>query len=111
MSTTTGLSTFPGEPLLLKFKLSLSVVLGSVNTVVRVVDKVWPWNDVTECGRIARVPVSNSLHVLGHLGLSVQGLALLNLVDHFAHVHLDLAAVLTRTVEAHCPVLACGGNI
>ena len=91
----------PTTPLLFQLQFSLAVVLGSVHAVVRVVDKVWPCEDVRKCGGVTRVPVCNSLHVLGHLGGSVQRLALLDFVDHLAHVHLDLAAVLAGTVEAH----------
>jgi hypothetical protein len=97
-------SPFPGLPLLLQFQLGLSVVLGRVDSMVGVVDKVWPWENVRERCRVSRVPVRNALHVLGHLGRAVERLALLDLVDHLPHIHLDLAAVFTGSVEAHYSV-------
>jgi hypothetical protein len=95
-------SSLPGLPLLLQFQFGLSVILRGIDSVVRVVDKVWPWENVRERCRVSRVPVCNTLHVLGHLRGSVERLALLDLVDHLPHVHLYLAAVLTGSVEAHC---------
>lgn len=90
--------------LLLQLQLGLAVVLGRVDAVVGVVDEVGPRQDVGECGCVARVPVGNALHVLGHLCGAVQRLATLDLVDHLAHVLLNLAAVLARAVEAGCLV-------
>jgi hypothetical protein len=70
--------------------------------MVWVVDKVGPQEDVAESGCVSRVPVCDTLHVFGHLGGAVEGLALLDLVDHLPHVHLDLAAVLADSVETAC---------
>jgi hypothetical protein len=95
-------STLPGLPLLLQLQLSLSVVLGGIHAVVWVVDEVGPHHNVCESSCVSRVPVCDALHVLGHLGGAVERLALLDLVDHFPHVHLDLAAVLAGSVEATC---------
>jgi hypothetical protein len=95
-------STLPGLPLLFQLQLGLSVVLGGVHAVVWVVDEVGPHHNVSESACVSRVPVCNALHVLGHLGGAVERLALLDLVNHFPHVHLDLAAVLAGSVEAAC---------
>jgi hypothetical protein len=91
----------PRSPLLFQLQLGLAIVLGRVHTVVRVVDKVWPREDMSKCSRVTRVPVRNTLHVLGHLSSSVQRLAFLDFVDHFPHVHFDFAAVLAGAVETH----------
>jgi hypothetical protein len=96
--------TLPRLPLLLQLQLSLSVVLGGIHAVVWVVDKVGPHHDVCESSCVPRVPVCNALHVLGHLGGAVERLALLDLVDHLPHIHLNLAAVLTGAVKAACPL-------
>src|SRR5690242_9870358 len=63
--------------LLLQLQLGLAVVLGRVDAVVGVVDQVRPRQDVGECGCVARVPVGDALHVLGHLGGAVERLAAL----------------------------------
>ena len=68
--------------------------------MVGVVDKVGPGQDVGKDAGEARIAVGDALHVLGHLALAVQRLSSLDLVDHLAHVHLDLTSVLAGAVEA-----------
>jgi len=70
--------------------------------MVGVMNEVGPRQHVGKGGRVARVPVGNALHILGHFGRAVQRLAALDLVDHLTHVHVDLAAVLAGAVEARC---------
>lgn len=41
-----------------------------------------------------------TLHVFCELRFSVERLALLDFVDHFSHIHLDLATVFAGTIEA-----------
>lgn len=67
-----------------------------------VVDKVDPWDDVDEEFGVTRVTGSHALEVGGHLGLAVQRLALLDLIDHLASVALNLSGVLGETVETFC---------
>lgn len=64
--------------------------------------KVDPWDDVDEEFGVPRVTGSHTLEIGGHLGLAVQGLTLLDLIDHLACVTLDLSAVLSETVETFC---------
>jgi len=86
----------------LEFPLSLLVVLCRVDTVLVVVDKVEPGHHVDPNARVAGLARGDALHVLGELGGTVQFLAALDLVDHFAHVHVDFAAVFGEAVEAVC---------
>lgn len=67
-----------------------------------VVDKVEPGHRVDPNARVAGLARGDALHVLGELRLAVELLAALDLVDHFAHVHVDFAAVLGEAVEAVC---------
>lgn len=99
-----SLSTHLGNPLSLQLSLRLLVVLGGIDTVLVVVDKVEPWQDVQPDSTVSRVSRRNSLHVWGKGGCAVEWLAGLDLGDHLLHVALDFAAVLTEPVEAHCCV-------
>lgn len=66
-----------------------------------VVHKVEHWHDVQEDARVPRVARRDALHVVRELRLAVQRLALLDLVNHLPHVHIDLALVLRQAVETH----------
>jgi hypothetical protein len=67
-----------------------------------VVDNVDPREDVDEELGVPGVTGSNTLNIRGDLGGAVQGLALLHLVNHLAHVPLDLPRVLGEAVETSC---------
>jgi hypothetical protein len=84
----------------LKLPLGVPVVLGSVNTVVRVVDKVEPRHNVEPNTRVSALAAGNALHVLGQGALAVQRQTLLDAVRHLAHIHVDFAPVLGPAVEA-----------
>jgi hypothetical protein len=84
----------------LKLLLGVPVVLGRVDTVVRVVDKVEPRHDVQPDTGVSALATGNALHVLSQGALAVERHALLDAVRHLAHVHLDLAPVLGPAVEA-----------
>lgn len=114
-----------GQSLGLKLSLGLLVVLGSVNTVLYpqvsiisikvfqhdlskavveetdlvVVGEVGPRHNVDKQLGVAGVTGSDTLQVVGHLRNAVEGLALLDLVDHLAHIHLNLSLVLGESVE------------
>lgn len=108
------------RPLSLQFPLGLLVVFSSVDAVLFnrvsilrnaksfiktnlvVVDKVDPRKNVDEELRVPGVTGSNTLKVVGDLGLSVQGLTLLDLADHLAHIHLDFPRVLGESIETSC---------
>lgn len=66
------------------------------------IHKVEPGHDVDEDAAVSALPACYPLHILRQLALAVQRLALFDLVDHFAHVEVDLAAVLGEAVEAVC---------
>lgn len=83
-----------------KLALGLLVVLGGVDAVLVVVDKVEPGHCADEEGRVSALAGSNALQVRAQLALAVEGLTGLDLVNHLAHVHLDLAGVFGGTVEA-----------
>lgn len=70
--------------------------------MVVVVDKVEPWDDVRPDARVSALPVRGALHVLSHGRVTVEGLALLDLVRHLTHVHFDFATVLPEAVETVC---------
>lgn len=72
------------------------------NAYLVVVGKVGPGHNVDEQLGVPRVAGSDTLEVVGHCGNAVQGLALLDLVDHLAHIHLNLALVLGESVETVC---------
>ena len=65
-----------------------------------VVHKVKPRHDVHEHTSVSALPACHALHILRHGADTVQRLALLHLVRHLTHIHLDLAAVLGEAVEA-----------
>lgn len=65
-----------------------------------VVHKVKPRHDVHEHTSISALSARHTLHVFRHSADAVQRLALLHLVRHLTHIHLDLAAVLGEAVEA-----------
>jgi hypothetical protein len=70
--------------------------------VLVVVDKVEPRHHVDPDARVAGLTRSDALHVFGELALAVEFLAALDLVDHFAHVHVEFAAVFGEAVETVC---------
>lgn len=76
--------------------------VGRHKTNLIVVDDVDPWQDVDEQLRVPRVPSSHTLEIGRHLGFAVQGLALLHLVNHLPHIHLDFPGVLGESVETLC---------
>lgn len=88
------------KPLRLQLPLGLLVVLGSVHTVLVVVDKVEPRHDGHEQRRVPRLPRGDALEVRRELALTVEGLPGLDLADHLPHVHLHLPRVLGRSVES-----------
>ena len=90
------------SPLGLEFPFGLLVVLCRVDTVLVVVDKVEPRHHVDPDTGVAGLTRGSALHVLGQLALAVELLATLDLVDHFAHVHVDFATVLGEAVETVC---------
>ena len=65
-----------------------------------VVDKVEPRHHVDPNTRVAGLARGDALHVFGELGFAVEFFAALDFVDHFAHVHVDFAAVFGEAVEA-----------
>lgn len=85
-----------------KLLLGLPVVLGGVDAVLVVVDKVEPGDGIEEGGGVPRLPRRDALHVWAQRAHAVQWLAALDLVDHLPHVHLDLPCVLAHAVEPHC---------
>lgn len=95
----------------LQLPLRLLVVLRRVNTMLIVVHKVKPGDCAEKESRVAALSRSNSLDVGAQLALAVQGLSGLDLVDHFAHIHLNLASVLRSTVESHCKSFALAQSI
>ena len=90
------------SPLRLKFSLCLLVVLCRVDTVLVVVDKVRPWDDVVQKRRESALTGGDALKVRAQLANAVKRLASLDLADHLLHVHLDFACVLGTTVESNC---------
>lgn len=66
------------------------------------VDQVEPRHDMDPETSVSALSACDALHVFGELALAVQRLALLDFVDHFAHVHVDFATVLGEAVEAVC---------
>lgn len=74
--------------------------MGRTNLIV--VDNVDPREDVDEELGVPGVTGSNTLNIIGHLRDTVQGLALLHLVNHLAHVPLNLPGVLGEAVETSC---------
>lgn len=66
------------------------------------VDNVDPRQDVDEQLRIPGVTSSDTLQVLGHARLAVQGLTLLDLANHLAHIHLDFPVVLGEPIKPSC---------
>lgn len=67
-----------------------------------VVGKVGPGDNMDEQLGVPGVAGSDTLQVVGHLRNAVQGLALLDLVDHLAHIHINLSLVLGESVETVC---------
>jgi hypothetical protein len=86
----------------LEFPLSLLIVLCGIDTVLVVIDKVEPRHHVDPNARVTRLTRSGALHVFGELTLAVEFLAALDFVDHFAHVHVEFAAVFGEAVETVC---------
>ena len=86
----------------LQLPLCLLIVLRCVDTMLVVVYKVEPGDCAEKQGRVAALSRSNSLDVGAQLALAVQGLSGLDLVDHFSHIHLNLASVFRGTVESDC---------
>lgn len=66
------------------------------------IDNVDPWENVDEKLGISRVSSSHTLNIVGYLRRAIQWLTLLDLVDHFPHIHFNLPGVLGKTVEAFC---------
>ena len=90
------------SPLRLKFSLCLLVVLCRIDTVLVVVDKVRPWDNVVQKRRESALASGDALKVRAQLANAVKRLASLDLADHLLHIHLDLACVLGTTIEADC---------
>ena len=54
---------------------------------------------------VPTIPRRDTLHIRRKPTLSIQRLALFHLIDHLAHVHLDLAVILRPAVEAQAAAL------
>lgn len=86
----------------LQLPLGLLVVLGRVDAVLVVVDKVEPRDRAEHERRVPALAGRHALQMRAQPAHAVQGLALLDLVHHLPHVHLDLAGVLGGAVESDC---------
>lgn len=67
-----------------------------------VVDKVEPWHRAEEEGRVSALAGGNALEVRVQPALAVEGLASLDLGDHFPHVQVDFSCVFGGAVESNC---------
>lgn len=69
-------------------------------TYLVVVDDVDPGNDMNEQLRVPRVPSCHALQIGRQLGVAIQGLAMLDPVNHLSHIHLNFPGVLRESIEA-----------
>lgn len=67
-----------------------------------VVDKVEPGHRAEEEGRVSALSGGDALEMRVEPALAVEGLACLDLGDHFPRVQVDFSRVLGGAVESDC---------